>query len=102
MEQAIEVNPIISAELLHIAMVSFVLGCCIFAFCGYFHMYVSPILARWFKSLFFLDSQRDDLPELPEWDFAPAISHVRIIDNSVVPKQNKPYDWALEEDDYIN
>ena len=65
-------------------------------------MYVSPIIARWFKSLFFLDSQQDDLPELPKWDFGEPISHVTIIDNSVAPKNNKPYDWALEEDDYIN
>ena len=102
MDQTIEINPIITAELLHMAMWSFVVGCLIFAFCGYFHMYVSPIIARWFKSLFFLDSQQDDLPELPKWDFGEPISHVTIIDNSVVPKQNKPYDWALEEDDYIN
>ncbi len=102
MEQTVEVTPIISYEVLHAVVVSFTLGCLIFAILGYFHMYVSPIIARWFKSLFYLDSQRDDLPELPEWNFGEPISHVRILDYPVAPKTNKPYDWALEEDDYIN
>ena len=102
MEETLKIEPIISAELLHIAMVSFILGCLIFAILGYAHTYLTPIIVRWFKSLFILDSQRKDLPELPKWDFGESISHVRIIDNPVVSERNKPYDWALEEDDYIN
>ena len=95
-------EPMISQELFELAVLSFFLGLVIYATLGAIHVYLMPKAIEWFKSLFYLNSQRDELPALPEWDFAPAISHVRIIEDSIAPTTNKPYDWALEEDGYYN
>ena len=97
-----EYEPMISQELFELAVLSFFYGIVLFAVLGAIHIYLMRILTRWFKSLFYLNSQRDELPELPEWNFSPALSHVRILENPIAPNNNKPYDWAEEEDGYYN
>ena len=89
-------EPLISYELMHAAVASFILGCAVFVILGY----LGPPLIRWFQSLFHMDHDR--LPDLPEWDFGPEISHVRILDNPVASTNERPYDWALEDNDYYN
>tara|TARA_Y100000361_G_scaffold146441_1_gene156852 strand:+ start:1562 stop:1858 length:297 start_codon:yes stop_codon:yes gene_type:complete len=95
-------EPMISQELFELAVLSFVLGLVVYAVLGAIHIYLMPRAIKWFKGLFYLESQKDELPALPKWDFGPAISHVRIIEDSIAPTTNKPYDWALEEDGYYN
>jgi hypothetical protein len=89
-------EPIISYEMLHMMMTAFILTCLILPIVGY----GGPRLWSWIKSLTILDSA--DRIELPEWDFGPELSHVRIIDMEVVPTTERPYDWAMEENDYRN
>lgn len=97
-----EYEPMISQELFTLAVLSFFYGIVLFAVLGAIHFYLMPTLTRWFRSLFYLDNQRDELPKLPEWNFSPELSHIRILENPIAPNNNKPYDWAKEEDGYYN
>jgi hypothetical protein len=89
-------QPIISYELLHAAVTSMIIGCFAFAILTY----LGPPVLRWFRGLFHMDNDR--LPALPTWDFGPELSHVTVLDNPVASSNNRPYDWALEDDGYHN
>lgn len=89
-------EPIISYELLHAAVTSMIIGCIIFAILGY----LGPPVIRWFRGLFHMDYQR--LPELPNWNFGPELSHIKVLDNPVASTNARPYDWALEDNEYNN
>jgi hypothetical protein len=89
-------EPIISYGMLHMMMQAFILTCFILPIVGY----LGPPLMRWFQSLFHLNHER--LPELPEWNFGPELSHVKILDMDVASSNRQPYDWAKEENGYYN
>jgi hypothetical protein len=91
-------EPIISYEMLYIVVEATILTCLVIPIVAY----GGPKLWGWIKGLTILDSM--DRIELPEWNFGPELSHVRIIDMEVVSTTERPYDWAKEkeEDDYSN
>lgn len=89
-------EPMISYETLHLMMEAFILTCFIIPVVGY----GMPKMWSWIKSLTVLDRDRIELPR--EWNFGPEISHVKIIDMEVASSNQRPYDWAQEENGYYN
>lgn len=88
-------TPIISYEMLHMMMEAFILTCFIVPIVGY----GGPKLWGWVKNQMILDADRI---RVPKWNFGPELSHVKILDMDVASSDVRPYDWAKEEDGYIN